>query len=1084
MKFKKVLSDVLAGILAISSSFAAVSPTAFAADDITWDLPMLLADGAAQTVIDRQRVNGWDSFDVDLRLYGSMNEFTTVTITCVTAETGIVGDDEKAPEAAFGVVINDNMDQATMPRCTYDSNETIFEMTLTAEQLENNPVFTIQSQLPVAAIFTVTVSGLTEDNRKTLSLAPLSENVTVNTYDASSWMNGGNCFGSVSIPAEKISCDYAITYGETTVSELRTNVKYISTSAIPYYGDSLDAGADAFAYNVAIVCGNGVVVSTMSSEDSFDLTSPGTTYIDDLCTNELDTFVVYEIKIEISAKLFWNDEISKNQAVSDKIRLAKPNTPIQLEIVEDTRITLPLPAIDKYSMVLTAKEGQDWLIGSYAYADYIVPDPVGKTYGNTTIGALRSVLKRFNTTANTYVSDSLNAGEDSFEYCIDMEANNGEDYVRFANDSFRLTESGFVYVDNFDYNGTKISSGTYDDYVITAFIIKVQSALGWDDVEKKSFAQCEDIKNMTPGDTLTLNLKEDTREDVKTEVTDTSVNMGVRTDSWLDGVNATGCTSTLTIPGITYGTTRFEDIKETIRSLNVTVPYFSDTIGADKDAFVYKFVIEFADGNTWWGGDYADLGTSLTQLIDDIDVSEFADTTIARVFISIEAELEDTGEGKQRVVSEVIRAQKEDTSFTIDLVQKNTKPQNVKATAGDSKITITWDAVAGAEKYGLYLYENGALTTVSSVLTKTTYTLNNCVNGKTYGLLVRAYKNGVLSEYTASDVVYATPKPAKAGLTGIKVVTAPTKTKYKVGESIDVTGGKVTLIYEGSKTEEISLTEDMLTYDNCKAGKATVTVKYDKFEDTFEVEFEKVTVDPTNPTNPTNPTTPTSTNPVIGGSAKSWSDVAADLAKLTNGSETTITLNDNTTVPVDVIKSIANTGSNVKLVINSAFSWTVEGADITAPAAADLTLIKTTSTKSNGLRGTEGTQFKINNTGIPTSLEIAFKKEHKGKFANLYKSVDGKLVFVTCAKLGEDGKVILTNVTEKGDYVAMLCEFSDRPGDMDNDGIINPKDSLAVLKNFLDIEKGANPLVSDVNKDGFINPKDALIILEKFLGIE
>ena len=233
------------------------------------------------------------------------------------------------------------------------------------------------------------------------------------------------------------------------------------------------------------------------------------------------------------------------------------------------------------------------------------------------------------------------------------------------------------------------------------------------------------------------------------------------------------------------------------------------------------------------------------------------------------------------------------------------------------------------------------------------------------------------------------------------------------------------------------------------------------------------------------PTTPTEpNNPSIGGSAKSWSDVAADLGKLTNGSEATIELNGSTSISVDVIKAIADKDSKVTFVINSVFSWVVDGSQITTPVAADLTLTKTTSTKSNSLRGIEGTQFKINNTNIPTNLEIAFKSSHAGKFANLYKNVDGKLQFVTCAKLGEDGKVILTNVTEKGDYVAMLCEFSDRPGDMDNDGIINPKDSLAVLKNFLDIEKGANPLVSDVNKDGFINPKDALIILEKFLGIE
>ena len=91
---------------------------------------------------------------------------------------------------------------------------------------------------------------------------------------------------------------------------------------------------------------------------------------------------------------------------------------------------------------------------------------------------------------------------------------------------------------------------------------------------------------------------------------------------------------------------------------------------------------------------------------------------------------------------------------------------------------------------------------------------------------------------------------------------------------------------------------------------------------------------------------------------------------------------------------------------------------------------------------------------------------------------------MTCAKLGVDGKVILPDVTEKGNYVAMLCELSDRPGDMDNDGIINPKDSYAVLKDFVGLENGKNPLVADLNNDGFINPKDAMIILKKYLGIQ
>ncbi|MBP1562529.1 MAG: hypothetical protein J6C38_02300 [Oscillospiraceae bacterium] len=231
------------------------------------------------------------------------------------------------------------------------------------------------------------------------------------------------------------------------------------------------------------------------------------------------------------------------------------------------------------------------------------------------------------------------------------------------------------------------------------------------------------------------------------------------------------------------------------------------------------------------------------------------------------------------------------------------------------------------------------------------------------------------------------------------------------------------------------------------------------------------------------PTTPTTTNPSIGGSAKSWSDVAADLGKLTTGSEATIELNGSTTVPVDVIKSIADKDNKVTFAIDSVFSWVVDGSKINTPAAADLTFVKTTSTKSNGLRGVEGTQFRINNTNIPTSLEIAFKSSHAGKFANLYENVDGKLMFVTCSKLGEDGKVILPDVTENGNYVAMLCELSDRPGDMDNDGITNAKDALSVLKDSVGLEKGKNPLVSDLNNDGFINAKDALLILKKSVGL-
>ena len=226
-----------------------------------------------------------------------------------------------------------------------------------------------------------------------------------------------------------------------------------------------------------------------------------------------------------------------------------------------------------------------------------------------------------------------------------------------------------------------------------------------------------------------------------------------------------------------------------------------------------------------------------------------------------------------------------------------------------------------------------------------------------------------------------------------------------------------------------------------------------------------------------------STNPTIGGSSKSWSDIAADLAKLANGSEITIQLNGNTAVPAEVIKAIGDKKLKVHFTIDSSRGWFVDGAEITAPAAADLSIVRTASQKHDGLRGIEGMQFRISNTGVPTGLEIAFKSEHAGKFANLYKSVDGKPVFVACAKLGADGKVFLPGVTEKGDYIAMLCEFSDLLGDMSNDGALNMEDALETLRHSVGMESGANPLMADFNDDGNVDIVDASSILKRIFGL-
>lgn len=235
---------------------------------------------------------------------------------------------------------------------------------------------------------------------------------------------------------------------------------------------------------------------------------------------------------------------------------------------------------------------------------------------------------------------------------------------------------------------------------------------------------------------------------------------------------------------------------------------------------------------------------------------------------------------------------------------------------------------------------------------------------------------------------------------------------------------------------------------------------------------------------PSRPTTTTeSSTPMFGGKAMSWGDILAELEKLPIGSEVTIELNGITNVPFEVINVIGERKLKTTFKFDSVRSWKLNGAEITAPAAADLSIIAINRLKTDSLRGISGYQFTMNDTNIPTGIEIAFKTEYAGQFANLYKVVDGKLTFVTCAKVGADGKVILPDIAEKGDYVAMLSELSDVLGDMNNDGVLDQKDASAILKDIVGLEQGKNPLMADFNGDGAIDQKDASAILKSIVGL-
>lgn len=224
------------------------------------------------------------------------------------------------------------------------------------------------------------------------------------------------------------------------------------------------------------------------------------------------------------------------------------------------------------------------------------------------------------------------------------------------------------------------------------------------------------------------------------------------------------------------------------------------------------------------------------------------------------------------------------------------------------------------------------------------------------------------------------------------------------------------------------------------------------------------------------------TKPAFNGKETSWADIAGSIAKLAEGGTVTISLNGNYTVPAEVMKAVADKKIKAVFVVDSLKSWVINGSQIKNAASTDLTLIPTQKLKTDGLAGTEGVQFTVSSADIHAGIAVCFKADFAGRFANLYKSVDGKLVFMGCAKLDSTGKSTVPGVDGKGDYAVMLSELSALPGDMNNDGILNALDASEILKYAVGISAGANLAAADLNGDGTVNASDAAAVLRMAVG--
>ena len=133
-----------------------------------------------------------------------------------------------------------------------------------------------------------------------------------------------------------------------------------------------------------------------------------------------------------------------------------------------------------------------------------------------------------------------------------------------------------------------------------------------------------------------------------------------------------------------------------------------------------------------------------------------------------------------------------------------------------------------------------ALTLSSAVPVKDGHTFKGWATEE--GSTTVVYSPG--AQYTNNEwvILYAVWEKNPATLSSIAIESLPTKTTYKIGDTLDTSGLKLKLIYSDSTTESVTSGFTTSGFSSATAGTKTVTVSYGGKTTSFTVTVEEATV--------------------------------------------------------------------------------------------------------------------------------------------------------------------------------------------------------------------------------------------------
>ena len=92
------------------------------------------------------------------------------------------------------------------------------------------------------------------------------------------------------------------------------------------------------------------------------------------------------------------------------------------------------------------------------------------------------------------------------------------------------------------------------------------------------------------------------------------------------------------------------------------------------------------------------------------------------------------------------------------------------------------------------------------------------------------------TETTVAPTEEMVTEPNSVTVTGISVAAMPTKTSYQTGDSLELTGGSISVAYSDGTSQTVAMTAEMVSgFNNTAAFTQTLTVSYEGFEAYFDV---------------------------------------------------------------------------------------------------------------------------------------------------------------------------------------------------------------------------------------------------------